>query len=217
MKKLLLILMVSAPLLSMAQDDVYGTQASAVSEKKASIKKENTIIPTKDGVIFYEQVAQCTGNQKELYLKARKWFVDTFHNAKSVLQMDDKEDGKLAAKAYHTYVFNNGMSSSNVAIDFTLNIDIKDGKYRVQFYDMYGANTNVNGGLAMLGALSGNYNATADATTVRKIEYNKVLNDYLSGKREKYNKKLLDGMNNEVKVLFASLESVMKAPPTDDF
>jgi hypothetical protein len=218
MKRTLLILLLSAPLIGMAQDDVYGTHATArVSEKTAPEKKENSIIPTKEGVIFYEQIAQCTGNQKELYLKARKWFVDTFHNAKSVLQMEDKEDGKLAGKAFHTYVFNNGLSSSNVAIDFTLNVDIKDGKYRVQFYDMYGANTNVNGGLAMLSALGGNYNAGSDATSVRKIEYNKVLDDYLSGKREKYNKKLLDGMNNEVKNLFASLEKVMKAPPADEF
>lgn len=213
MKKLLLIALAIAPFVSNAQDDVYGKTTS----KKEKVKQENTIIPTKEGVIFYEQVAQCTGNQKELYLKARKWFVDTFRNAKSVLQMDDKEDGKLAGKAFHTYAFTNGMSTSDVSVDFTLNVDIKDGKYRVQFYDMYGSNINVNAGLAMLGALGGNYNAASNATTVRRIEYNKVLDEYLSGKREKYNKKLLDGMNNEVKNLFASLEKVMKAPSSDDF
>jgi hypothetical protein len=206
MKKLLLILLLVAPFVSSAQniDDVYGSPVKALARKEPE-KKENVMIPTKEGLIFYEQVAQCTGNQKELYLKARKWFVDTFHNAKSVLQMEDKEDGKLAGKAFHIYMFNNGLSSSYIAIDFTLNIDIKDGKYRVQFYDMYGANTNLNGSFGY------------DAMSVRTIEYNKVLDDYRSGKREKYNKKLLDGMNNEVKTLFSSLEKVMKAPPTDDF
>jgi hypothetical protein len=213
MTKLLLVVLAIAPLLSSAKDDVYGTPRP----KKVIEKKENLIIPTKDGVIFYEQVAHCTDSQKELYLKARKWFVDTFRNANSVLQMDDKEDGKLAGKAFHTYSFNNGINTSNVNIDFTLNIDIKDGKYRVQFYDMYGANTNMNGGLAMLSALSGNYNAASDATTIRKVEYNQILDDYLAGKREKYNKKILDGMNNEVKSLFASLEMIMKTPANDDF
>ena len=191
--------------------------ASFSQSRKDSVIKENLIIPTKEGVIFYEQVAQCTDGQKELYLKARKWFVDTFKSAKSVLQMEDKEDGKLAGKAYHTYTFYNGMSSSNVNIDFTLNIDIKDGKYRVQFYDMYGSNTNVNTGLAMLGALGGNYRATQDATTKRDVEYNKVLNDFLAGKRIKYNKKLLDGMNDQVKILFASLEKTMKKPTIEEF
>jgi len=191
--------------------------ATCFGQDRDSEIKENLFIPTKDGAIFYEQVAQCTGNQKELYLKARKWFVDTFNNAKSVLQMDDKEDGKLAGKAFHGYRFSNGISNSNVNIDFTLNLDIKDGKYRVQFYDMYGSNTNVNSGLAVLGALGGNARASQDATTVRLVEYNTILNDYLAGKRVKYNKKILDGMDNEVKVLFASLEKAMKTQSSSDF
>jgi hypothetical protein len=193
------------------------TFASFSQSRKDSVVKENLIIPTKEGVIFYEQVEECTDGQKDLYLKARKWFVDTFKNANSVLQMDDKEDGKLAGKAYHTYKFYNGMSSSNVDIDFTLNIDIKDGKYRVQFYDIFGSNTNVNNGLAVLGTLGGNYRATQYATTRREVEYNKVLNDYLAGKRVKYIKKLLDGMNDQVKILFASLEKTMKKPTSEDF
>lgn len=196
---------------------LFITTLSFSQDKEESQIKENLIIPTKNGVIFYEQVAQCTDGHKELYLKARKWFVDTFRNAKSVIQMEEKEDGKLAGKAYHTYKFSNGMSSSDVSIDFTLNLDIKDGKYRVQFYDMYGSNTNVNGGMAILGALGGSYNATRDATTIRQIEYNKVLNDFLAGKRVKYNKKLLDGMNDQVKILFASLEKTMKKPTTEEF
>lgn len=206
---------IKKPLLTIALMIIASTSFS--QNRQDSDIKQNLIIPTKEGVIFYEQVAQCTDGQKDLYLKARKWFVDTFSNAKSVLQMDDKEDGKLTGKAYHTYKFNNGMSSSTVNIDFTLNLDIKDGKYRVQFYDMYGSNTNVNGGLAMLGALGGNYKATQDATTMRQVEYNNVLNDFLAGKRVKYNKKLLDGMNDQVKILFASLEKTMKKPSSEEF
>lgn len=213
MKKLLLILFFTVVATSgFAQDDKKPKKS-----KKEEIPKENLTIPTKDGVIFYEQIAQCSDNKKQLYLKARKWFVDTFKDAKSVIQMDDKEEGKLAGKAYHTYKFTNGMNTSDVDIDFTLNLDIKDGKYRVQFYDMYGTNVNVNAGLAMLGALGGSYNATKDATTIRKVEYNQVLKEYLAGSRVKYNQKLLDGMHNEVKRLFASLEEVMKKPTTDEF
>ncbi|UKT65601.1 DUF4468 domain-containing protein [Pedobacter mucosus] len=208
MKRTLLTLLALLPLLAFSQD---------TDKKDKNEPTENLTIPTKDGVIFYEQVAQCTDTQKDLYFKARKWFVDTFNSAKSVLQMEDKEEGSLAGKAFYTYDFNNGMSTSKVTIDFTLNLDIKEGKYRVQFYDMYGSNKNVNGGLAMLGALSGNYNASNDATTIRKVDYNLVLKDLTAGKRVKYNQKILDGMNNQVKFLFASLETAMKKPRKDDF
>ncbi len=193
------------------------SQEKEIKSKSGAVIIENAMIPTKDGVIFYEQVAECTDDRAKLYLKARKWFVDTFKSAKSVIQMEEKQEGKLSGKAYHTYVFENGVSTSNVDIDFTLNLDIKDGKYRVQFYDMYGSNTNVNGAVALLGALGGSYTATRDATTIRRIEYNQVLADLTAGKRKKYNQKLLDGMHNEVKRLFASLETVMKAPYKEDF
>lgn len=208
MKRTILTLLALLPLLAFGQD---------LAKKSKNEPIENLTIPTKEGVIFYEQVAQCSDNQKDLYFKARKWFVDTFNSAKSVLQMEDKDEGKLAGKAFYTYNFNNGMSTSKVTIDFTLNLDIKDGKYRVQFYDMYGSNTNVNGGLAILGALGGNFNATADATTIRKVDYNAVLKEHSLGKRVKYNQKILDGMNNQVKFLFTSLEAVMKNPRNDDF
>jgi hypothetical protein len=221
MKILLFIFLSTFPCICFCQmDDVYGTP---LKEKKYT--KENLIIPTKDGRIFYEQVASCTDNRKELFLKARKWFVDTFKNAKSVLQMEDKEDGKLAGKAFYQYTFNNGISNSDVSIFFTLNIDIKDKKYRVQFYDMYGNNVNTNSllnGVNMIaGAASSGMSGTPYVPNIQsvnyEVDYNKSLNDFLNGKRIKYNGKVLDGLQNGVKDLFASLEKIMKEPYNEDF
>jgi len=56
-------------------------------------------IPTKDGKAFYEVIDSLPGISKgDLYNKSKVWFVNTFNNAKAVLQLDDKEAGIVMGK-----------------------------------------------------------------------------------------------------------------------
>ena len=46
------------------------------------------------------------GSKNELYIKANQWMVKTFNNAKSVIQFQDKEAGKIMGKyLMHNYSF----------------------------------------------------------------------------------------------------------------
>lgn len=194
------------------KDDVYGGNRS---EKNAiEITPELLNIPIKDGEIFYEEIAEANGTQRQLYMRARKWFVDHFHNANSVLQLDDKEDGKLMGKAFHVYDFESGVSTSKVSIYFTLNIDVRDDRYRIQFYDMYGSDKKTNQILQALAAVSaslstmqtGYYQGMEDMSQNLDVNYNEVYNDFLDGRRKKYNGRMLYGMSQEVVLLFEAFK-----------
>jgi hypothetical protein len=165
-------------------------------------------LPTKDGVIAYEGIIKVDSTQKaiDLYRKGREWFVNTYVDAKEVLQLDDKADGKLIGKGAYKYSFVNGINVSQVRLRFILNLDVKDGRYRYRIYTFSGENTNTS----MLGG--------ANATQLRTIDYDKSYEALKKGDRVKYNTKILEGLDTQVKVIVASLEKAMMAKGSkDDF
>lgn len=92
-------------------------------------------ISTKDGDAFYEYTDTVTATKSELYTKAKNWFVNTFKDAKEVIQIDEKEAGQIIGKGnlvfYYTYL----MQAQKVRCNFTTRVDLKDNKYRIQLYN----------------------------------------------------------------------------------
>lgn len=73
----------------------------------------------------------------ELYNRAKKWTAMYFVSAKNVIQLDDKENGKIIIKAYLPYsasAFNPGTGYSG-GFAFTFSFDCKNDKYK---YDVTG-------------------------------------------------------------------------------
>jgi hypothetical protein len=167
-----------------------------------------TEFPTKEGVLYYEGVVDVSpeSKQADLYRTGRTWFVDTYVDAKEVLQLDDKADGKMMGKGRYKYSFLNGINISAVTMRFTLALDVKDGKYRYRIYNFSGDNENTS----LLGG--------ANATNFYKLDYDQCLADYKAGKRTKYNLKVLQGMDAQVVGIVASLQKTMAKPAgKDDF
>lgn len=75
----------------------------------------------------------------ELYSRVREWFAKTYNSAMNVIQMDDKENGKIIGKAlmkvYFKTIFNSNYSGGN--INYTISIYVKDGKYKYEITDFY--------------------------------------------------------------------------------
>lgn len=70
-------------------------------------------------------------DKKELFVRANTWFVANFKDAKSVIQFNDKESGKIAGKYYAEV-------TSGVSIFGTrqmIEVDVKDEKARIVFQD----------------------------------------------------------------------------------
>jgi|GEM_PF-2746504 len=179
------------------------------AQAQKSTEPAVTEFPIKEDKLYYEGVVDVTptAKQLDLYRTGRTWFVDTYVDAKEVLQLDDKADGKMMGKGRYKYSFLNGINISQVLMRFTLALDVKDGKYRYRMYNFEGDNVNTS----LLGG--------ANATQLRILDYNQCYVDYKADKRAKYNLKVLQGMDAQVKTIVASLQKAMLASTSgkDDF
>lgn len=84
-------------------------------------------------------------SKNELFIKAKTWLANNYVSAKDVIQLEDKEAGKLIAKGFHKVpmksVFGNVVSYDQIWSIAT--IEVKDNKYRItinQFNHVAGPN-----------------------------------------------------------------------------
>ncbi len=108
-------------------------------------------VDEKGEIIYSEVVKVDSSNYKELYVRAHEWFADTFKSAKDVIQLDDKEAGKIVGKG-NVEVSDNNNHNSLVylpwtgTVDFTVEIQTKDARYKYAFSKF--TYTNDEGGYA---------------------------------------------------------------------
>src|SRR5688572_7089233 len=99
----------------------------ALISKKCGAQGE---MPTRDGKVFYENIdISVLGNANELHGHARLWMADKFRDVKEVIKVDDTANHVLMGKG--NFRFFTGLLAWTV--DFSIRIDSKDNKYRVQF------------------------------------------------------------------------------------
>lgn len=100
-------------------------------------------------LITYSEVVETPGVSKnELYVRANTWFTRTFKSAKSVLELQDKEAGKLIGKGLLPVIIKVPILGATDAgtVATTITILCKDGKYKYVIDNLsherpYGANT----------------------------------------------------------------------------
>ena len=100
-------------------------------------------LPLENGKIIYTEVVEVESKSKDdLYTSAREWFAKSYNSANNVIQMDDKESGKIVGKAlmpvYHK-AFGSDYDSGN--IHYTISIYLKDGRYKYEVSDFYHTGT----------------------------------------------------------------------------
>ncbi len=76
------------------------------------------------------KVVDIEGKSKdELYIKANNWMVETFNNAKSVIQFSDKENGIIMGKYNMATIYTTTTDSHDVIS--IIKIEVKDGKAKI--------------------------------------------------------------------------------------
>jgi hypothetical protein len=87
--------------------------------------------------VTYTGVVQVPGATKaELYSRAREWFADNFNSSKAVLEMDDREAGKLIGNATAEFDFAGSIGKPlPTAMWRKIKVELKDGKYRYTVTD----------------------------------------------------------------------------------
>jgi hypothetical protein len=86
---------------------------------------QDNILPidSETGQITYSEVVYIEGiNSDILYQRANLWFVYTFKSANHVIQMNDKEAGKIIGKGNFSVRWG--------YVDFTIEIQVKDDRYK---------------------------------------------------------------------------------------
>ena len=103
-------------------------------------KHKDTLIslPMKDGKVFYDKIYQDSGFSKnDLYIKAKNVFLRLFPATKDVIQNEDKENGIISGKGYFSFYNKGGLIGSTALIKTTINIVVKDNKYKAEVFDFY--------------------------------------------------------------------------------
>ncbi|AFD05948.1 hypothetical protein Solca_0833 [Solitalea canadensis DSM 3403] len=122
------------PILALAQDDMYFDKLKPKSAKETFPEIR---LPFDNGRIAYTGVVIVDSvKMKELFVRAKEWTALTFNSAQDVIQMDDKEAGKLIIKAIDKVnISSKSLGMENIttySLYFTLNLTFKDNKYKYE-------------------------------------------------------------------------------------
>jgi hypothetical protein len=110
----------------------------------AAFAAEEVKLPVDEaGKVTYTEVVTMEGQtQDALYSRALEWFAKTFNSAKNVIQMQDKENGKLIGKALIPITVKDISRYPAGVVSYTLSISTKEGKYKYEVIDFLHDNRN---------------------------------------------------------------------------
>lgn len=117
----------------------------------ANAQKETPNLPidTVTKMITYTEVVNVDTSltKLELYSRAREWFAKAYNSSQNVIQMDDKESGKIVGKAL-TQVYHKALGSNYPSgyINYTISIYLKDGRYKYEITNFHHTGQLVSGG-----------------------------------------------------------------------
>lgn len=126
-------------------------------------------------------------SKAQLYVNAKSFLVSAFKSSKDVIQMDDKEAGKIICKGYMMPVANVGLGiKKENTVQFIATIDIKENKYRCVLSDFRYVDGGYNKPLESEAPSSGAkfWQRLKDATRTKAI-------DFLAGMQTSMNKKIV--------------------------
>jgi hypothetical protein len=96
---------------------------------------------TYTGVVFVDSLV----SKQELFSRAREWFAKTYKSSTNVIQMEDKESGKIVGKALLSVYFTAlGTKQQGGYINYTISIYFKEGRYKYEITDFYHTGVYVN-------------------------------------------------------------------------
>lgn len=86
----------------------------------------------------YQLIDSCNGNRPDLFAKAMSFFATYYKSANNVVQFSDVNSGKIIGKAVISNAQNGltGTFQCTCYVNYTITVDIKDGKYRCVVNDL---------------------------------------------------------------------------------
>ena len=99
---------------------------------------ENSPVPIVDNKVNYTETVTVDSSSKKdvLFGKAKLWFANSFKSSNDVIQLDDKDNGIVLGKGIIIKNEMTGLQSVKKTWRFTVKIQVKDGKYKAEIYDI---------------------------------------------------------------------------------
>lgn len=140
-------------------------------------------------VVYVDSLA----NKQELFSRAREWFAKAYNSANNVIQMEDKENGKIVGKAL-IQVYHKSLGSNLPVghINYTISIYLKDGRYKFEITDFYH---------------TGDGNKTPDYGVCEKMI--NTTDKTMGISHQKYYNNYLSQTDTNIKALIVNLKSAM--------
>lgn len=160
-------------------------------------------LPYQDQKIFIETIYETNNDVKKdlIYTALKQWVSKAFQNSKSVVDYEDKEAGIIICKGFYK---GDRSKEDNLKIDFTLKIDIREGKYRVQYYDIKAGSLLFGGETFPLDVNRMNFEyATKETKPMYKLKYTEATLRQI--------RRDLDGISEDIR------KAVNKTIENDDF
>jgi hypothetical protein len=108
-------------------------------------------LPMETGKLTYTEVVTLDSIDKaELFSRAEEWFARTFNSAQDVIQMKDKEAGKIIGKAVMPVTLK-GLNTGGKGgfINYTVAVYFKDNRYKYEINDFYHTGESLRGGYSI--------------------------------------------------------------------
>ena len=100
-----------------------------------NLMKLKLSLTQKEGKVFVEEVTllKASNPKNKIYVAIKEWISQSYKSSKSVIDYEDKEEGKIICKGF----YKSGRYGLNeLEMFYTLDFTIKDGKYRIQIYNL---------------------------------------------------------------------------------
>lgn len=113
---MLVILMLTAAVVASGEEPLY----------KTPLNYDN------NGQIYFEIIKELPGfNKSEIYLRVNSALANMYKSSKTVIDLNDKESGKIIAKGIWVYTASDGIVTVDCNLGHMLQIQMKDEKIKI--------------------------------------------------------------------------------------
>lgn len=100
-----------------------------------NLMKVKLSLAQKDEKVFVEEVVFLKDSDKKnkIFVSTKEWISKSFKSSKSVIDYEAKEEGKIICKGFYK---SGRYGLDELEMFYTLDFTIKDGKYRIQIYNL---------------------------------------------------------------------------------
>jgi ethanolamine ammonia-lyase large subunit len=94
------------------------------------------VVPMEDRSL--QKVHDIDLTKNEIYDASLEWMAQTLSGPREVIELKDKDNGKIIGKGITSFRGKIGIGSTNVLCRFTLIVEAKDNKYRTTYNNFVG-------------------------------------------------------------------------------